>query len=370
MNDTTALATIEPTAMAVGETATAAQASQAQALVLAQYTMAERHPRRMLDVANKLADECKRPRFAEKARYSIPYKSWDPTTRKSITTYVEGFSIRFAEAAIRLLGNVLIQTPIVHDDDDKRIGRVFVIDLERNTIYASDVTVEKVVERKQLKQGQQPIRVRKNSFGDTVYVVAASEQDFRAKWQSELSKAIRTNALRLVPADILEDCEEQLAQTISDADAKDPGAALKRLARAFADVGVPVVELEKLLGHSIETVSPAEIERLRGIYTAISDGVASWSEILDVETTAPPKGEDDPNATLRKKLQSQLKPKTQRKSAPKVINAEVEPAPKADDKAPSKPGKGAPVLTAEEVAQGWEIDPDTGELVPPPGWDG
>ena len=49
-----------------------------------------------------------------------------------------------------------------------------------------------------------------NSYGDTVYLVEATEDDLLTKQAAHVSKVIRTAALRLLPSDILEEAMEQL----------------------------------------------------------------------------------------------------------------------------------------------------------------
>src|SRR5258708_6569465 len=77
------------------ETASTVLAAQAKAQIEARYVMAERHPRDLDVVRQRMLKECRRPVFAGVARY-----------RKPIGKGVEGPSIRFAEAAIRLMGNI------------------------------------------------------------------------------------------------------------------------------------------------------------------------------------------------------------------------------------------------------------------------
>ena len=55
--------------------------------------------------------------------------------------------------------------------------------------------------------------------------------------------------LRMVPADILEECEEAVAATLSKRDRSDPDAATKRIVDGFAKLGIQPSQLETLLGH-------------------------------------------------------------------------------------------------------------------------
>lgn len=257
-----------------GETASSAVAAQAKAQVEARYLMALQQPRSYLNVRRKLLDACQRPGFAKTARYAKPVGK----------EKVRGFSIRFAEEVARALGNVLIESAVVFDDDQMRIVRVMVTDLEANLSYPTDVTIRKTVERKFLKQGQEAISRRINSYNEPVYIIEATDDDVLNKQNALVSKAMRSGILRIVPADILEECEAQVQVTVDSADAKDPAGAAKVIADAFYAKGVMPDRLEKLLGHPIALSSPAEVSMMREWLTALKEGEAKWSDIEDAHT--------------------------------------------------------------------------------------
>src|SRR4029079_9723076 len=112
----------------------------------------------------RLLQSCSRPGFAETGIYRKPVGSGK---------HAEGLSIRFAEEARRQWGNIETRTQVILDDTEKRILRVSATDLETNVTESVDVIIEKTVERRQLKDGQSPIRQRINSYGDLVYLVPA-----------------------------------------------------------------------------------------------------------------------------------------------------------------------------------------------------
>lgn len=255
------------------ETSTAAMAARAKADIESRFVLALQRPRDVNDVRLKLIKECKRPGFAQVARYSKPVGG----------QRIEGPSVRFAEAALRLMGNVLPETSVIYDDNQKRITRVSVTDLETNVTYSSDVTVEKTVERQHLKDGQIPLGKRKNSYGKDVYLLPATEDDIRNKVNAEVSKALRTNGLRILPGDILEECMDQCVSTLRSDAAQDPDRERKKIADAFGSLGVLPSALADYLGHGLDQCSPAEIVDLRGVYQAIKDGETTWSEVASKE---------------------------------------------------------------------------------------
>jgi len=267
----------EPRSIATPETASSSVAAQARASIEARYAIALRFPRDLDDVRVRLIADCKRPGFAEIARY-----------RKPISKGVEGFSIRFAEAALRAMRNVAPEMTTLYDDESKRIVRVSVTDLESNLTYSSDVVIDKVVERSQLRDGQVPLKVRTNSQGKTTYLVAATEDDLLNKQGALVSKAMRTHALRILPGDIQDECEAVILATLGNKAAADPRAEQKKLADAFASVGVKPSQLKDYLGHELEACAAEELVNLRALFQGLKDGETTWAEITKpVPATAP-----------------------------------------------------------------------------------
>jgi hypothetical protein len=253
-----------------GETASMVLAAQAKALVSARFEIAIRQPRDIDAVRERLLRECARPSFAQVAIYLKP-----------IGKGVQGPSIRFAEAAIQAMGNLAIDTPAIYDDHEKRILRVSVADVETNVVHTKDVTIMKRVERSQLGEGQVPIRTRVNSKGRPVYLVEATDDEILNQENALVSKALRTTGLRLVPGWLIDECMTAVRATRSRGDAADPDAAKRKLLDAFRAVGVTAEDVKGWLGHPAETLSPAELEELRGIYTALKDGDTTWREVMD-----------------------------------------------------------------------------------------
>lgn len=259
-------------AMVPAETASSAVAAQAKAMVEARYVMALRRPRNWDQVRQDLLKECKRPSFAHNK--SAFY-------RKPIGDGVEGLGIRFVEVALRCMTNVLVETSMVYEDDAKEIHRVSVTDLESNLTYPLDVRVTRTVERSKPSDDGSYISVRKNSYGKNVYTVPATDDDLLNKRSAQISKAIRTLGLRIIPGDLQDEAEGIIKSIRMDAAASDPNAERKRIADAFAEIGVKAADLADYLGHSLDTCSPTELVNLRGIYGAIRDGEASWKSVME-----------------------------------------------------------------------------------------
>ncbi|MCL2777761.1 MAG: hypothetical protein FWD73_07125 [Polyangiaceae bacterium] len=317
------------------ETQTAALQAQAQAAVQARFVMSMQRPRSWEDVRVRILSECKRPGFAEVARY-----------RKPIGKGIEGPSIRFAEACARYAGNLGVETATTFDDEIKRIIHVTAVDYETNASFSSDITIQKVVERKDPK-GRKIVAQRTNSYGDPVYLVEATEDEMLNAVNALVSKATRTLILRLIPADIVEEAQEECVKTTRDKAAKDPAGERKRLCDAFAQLGVMPADLVRYVGHSLDAMQPAELVELRQVYGTIRDGETTWREIL-----AAREGNEQAETSAKKPtLVDKLKAKKEAKKAP-----QEPPPPPAEAQQPA---------TVEPPQPTVEHDTETGEVVPP-----
>lgn len=272
-----------------GEVAVSAMAAKAKAEVEARYVIAMRPENRRdhMQVRAAILDSCKRPKFAEGALYRKPVGGGKT---------VDGFSIRFAEEALKAMRNIVTDSMIVWEDDEKRCIRISVTDLESNTTYSDDMIIAKTVERRTLKDGQEKLGERLNSYGDKVFIVAATEDDMANKVNAGKSKVIRNSGLRLIPQDILEEAWDQVMETLKKG-GSDPKAEIKKVCDAFGALNISPAELERLLGHLIDTISPKELAELRGYYTAIKDGETTWKAVLETAAPKRPKLETDAVAT-------------------------------------------------------------------------
>ena len=292
----------------VNESMAMVLAAQRQAEIQARYLLAKENPRDLDVVREKLLKECRRPSFAEVARY-----------RKPIGKGVEGLSIRFAEAALRIMKNITINQTVVSEDDLSRKILVEVADVEELVSYSKTITIEKTVERNSVRDGDQVVRQRTGSRGQQVYIIAATEDDLLNKENALISKAIRTEGLRLVPGDLLDECERTILATLRQKDAEDPDGAKRRIFDSFATIGVPVEQLKLYLGHEGDSLTPKELQDLRAIYAAIRDGETTWKATIDPILAERNKAEKKPQATGSRRGMSAV--------ADAVKSARSEPSP-------------------------------------------
>ena len=244
-------------------------AETAKQRLQAAYIMARQFPRDTDQSRNRILNACKRTAFAEQVEFQKPVGG------RTIT----GPSIRFAEVALKEWGNIQTETAVVYEDDDVRRVKVFCSDMETNVVFSKEVVIKKTVERKNA-QGREVVGERVNTYGKQVFVVKTTDDELHNKEAALISKAIRNEGLRLIPKDIIDEALETARETRQAGDKKDPDAAKKKVLDAFADIGVQPKDIKEYLGHSVEQITPKELDDLKGMYRAIKDGEASWSDYV------------------------------------------------------------------------------------------
>jgi hypothetical protein len=269
-NNSPAEAQLPAVQMSASENAAIAMAAKQKAIVEAKYMMALARPRDYDKVRQDMLKDASRPNFANVAIYHKP-----------VGKGVEGPSIRFVECALRNMRNIDTNADTISEDDERRIIRVSVTDLESNSSYSQEITVTKTVERAKLPQGEKPIRVRTNSYGKPVYILRGTDDDILNKQNALVSKAIRTLGLRHVPGEIVDEALEVVRKTMAKKDAADPDAAKNRIVDAFAQLGVSVESLKDYVGHELSALDPNELQTLRALYSAIKDGETTWKAVMD-----------------------------------------------------------------------------------------
>jgi hypothetical protein len=105
-------------------------------------------------------------------------------------------------------------------------------------------------------------------------------------------------------------------------DAKDPDAARKELADAFATLSVLPADLKGYLGHELGQCSPAELTQLRGLFAGIRDGAITWAEVLAEKAAADgPPGDGKARArTVADKLAERAAKKAATAANPVALN--------------------------------------------------
>lgn len=268
MSNDAALAVQQISAPALVDPAAVAAAEEAKALVQAAYTMAMHRPRNYLQARQRILDACKRPAFAATVEYAKPVGG----------STVRGPSIRFAELAVQQWGNIRVDTSTTFENDEFRKIRIQVLDLETNSCFGKVITVNKTVERSR-GEGREVLRTRTNTNGKAVYIVRATEDELSTKEAAAISKVVRNEGLRLIPQDIIDEALEVAAATRRGA-TSDPQERVRKVCDAFSALRINPEDLSQYLGCQIEKASPAQIDDLQTVYTAIKSGESKWSDYV------------------------------------------------------------------------------------------
>lgn len=251
------------------ESAAAMLAAREAKSVEVRALMAERHPRNVDQFRDGVLAACKRVGFADMAMYAKPVGGKDVT----------GLSIRFAEEAIRHWKNAEVSVSIIAEDDESRTLEAVASDYENNIHYRSQARVSKFVWRLSPKQGEDVYGQKVNSRGVLTYLVRADEDALFTAERAAAAKASREVTIKLMPSDILEECEAQIEKTL-EAIGGDPAKFLVRLLDKFAKVGVLRAQIEKLTGKDMGLLNIAELQRLDKIRNAISTGETDWDTVM------------------------------------------------------------------------------------------
>lgn len=307
----------DPAAVAAAETA--------KARIQSAYIMAMQRPRNEDQARVRILEACKRPAFASRVEFSKPVAG----------RQIKGPSIRFAELALREWSNVISDVQVVHEDEKIRRVKITAIDLETNASFSKEVQVSKTVERRKADD-REIVSDRVNTNGEKVYIVRATDEEIDNKVSAAISKALRNEGLRLIPSDIVDEALDTARATLRNQDARDPAASKKQILDAFAVLGIRPRDLEAYLGHKTDSLAPAELQDLRGIYRAIKDGEATWADYMSTKNGDQEKALSKVEL-LKEKVKAGRKPRPQEPAEPPP--APADPPGKADRDLEMAPGE-------------------------------
>jgi hypothetical protein len=227
-----------------------------------QLIMAKRFPRDLVSANAELMDSCKILGMAEVAFYSIPQGGQKVT----------GPSIRLAEEIARVYGNFEYGhrelSRVEAGPGPKDFGRseieVYAWDKQTNNRTIRQITVLHVLDT---KDGPRKLR---------------DQKDIDNKIANVASKQTRGRILQMMPKWMVEGAIAECRKTLAGENTESVAAKIRKLASAFATLGVTQDHLSKYLGHPLDETLPEEIADLRGVYAAITDGTAA-SEFFGAE---------------------------------------------------------------------------------------
>jgi hypothetical protein len=257
-----------------------AAAAAAKAEIEARIIAARKWPRDVDQFREGILKDCRRPGFAEIALYRRPVGRKKDATGNWVDAFAINFSVRFIESALQHWCNVHVTARIGYEDAQRALLTVQVIDVQRNVGYSTDAMLDKVIERREVKKGRSVRGVRENSYGDTVYLVDATGDEFRNLMGAERSKLLRDNGQRLLPRDILDEARALIDKTVADETAKDPDAAKKKILDKFAGLGISATMLKDYLGRPVETLTAKDLGELAPLYAGLQQGEFNWADVM------------------------------------------------------------------------------------------
>ena len=302
------------------ETGAAIFGARERAAIEARTIVALRNPRNIELVRKQLLEACARFRFADAAMYEKPVGEGKAAS---------GLSIRFAEEFMRTYGNFDVAVNVVSENDESRTLEAVAVDLEKNVSYRAPAVVSKYVWRLSPRKGDEVILSKENSRGKITYKIRADDDALFTASQAASAKASREATLKHCPADLREECEERITETLAAIGGKDPEKFRDEILKAFFKVGIEKPQLDEYLGKSVSLLNVAEMLQLRRLCQALKQGETDWAEVMrskdgSTEPTTPKAEPGKGTAGLKKDLSA--KKEKGAKTAP-VAQAPAGPAP-------------------------------------------
>jgi len=133
----------------------------------------------------------------------------------------------------------------------------------------------------------------------------------------------RACILAVIPSDVQEQAEKQIAETLKTKVAITPDL-IKTLLEKFNDFAVTQEMIEKRIQRRIDAILPAQVLTLRRIYNSLKDGmseVGAWFELGPVVSEVPAAGDARP-ADVPPSQTEQVKEQMRRAAAKKPVAAE------------------------------------------------
>lgn len=279
----------------------ATESSRAVAEVQAALFIARTNPRDQKRAMDRILNACCRPSLAESAIYAYARGG------SSIT----GPSIRLAEAVAQQWGNMQFGIRELSNQGGKSEVQAFAWDVETNTRREITFTVPHI---RHTKKGSYKLEDPRD-----IYELVANQG----------ARRLRACILAVVPGDVVEAAVNQCQITLqSHTDVTAEG--IKKLIEAFEPMGVTKTQIEKFCQCRAEAIKPAQIVRLRSIYTSLRDGMSSPSDWFEPDETQAP-------AAIEAKAEPSLKDKIKARKAKTVAETvEAKPAEEAQEEIPSE----------------------------------
>lgn len=296
--------------------ATAIEQQRAIAEVQAAMVIARANPRDPVRAMDRILNACTRLSLAEQAIYQYARGGSD----------ISGPSIRLAEAVAQIWGNIQFGIRELEQRPGMSIVQAYAWDVETNTRREMTFAVPHIRRTKQGSYGLEDPR--------DIYEMVANQG----------ARRLRACILGVIPGDVIEAAVAQCEATLR-AKADTSPEAIQRLLGAFAEFGVTREQIERLIQRRLDDIQPAQVVRLRKIYTSLRDGMskpADWFEEIAPARPSEPQDAHSPREALKARLRAR---KEQGQSQPKAQSQPDEAG------APGSIGQQAELIKPEQEEQ-------------------
>lgn len=249
--------------------------ARAVAEVQAALAIARMNPRDERRSMDRILNACTRQTLAESALYAYARGG----------TSIQGPSIRLAEAIAQQWGNIQFGIRELSSNGHESQVQAFAWDVETNTRREVTFTVPHVrYSRKGTTRLEDP---------RDVYELVANQG----------ARRLRACILAIIPGDVIEAAVLQCQATLQSQIEVTP-EGIQKLISAFETFGVSKAQIEKFCQCRADAIKPAQIVRLRTIYSSLRDGMSSPGEWFDPEEKKKPAPPE--KLTLKDKLKQRV----------------------------------------------------------------
>jgi len=229
-------------------------ASRAIAETQAALVIASQFPRNTIKATDRIMTACQRPGLAMSATYIYPKGKKDVT----------GPSIRLAECIAQNWGNIQFGVREIENTKTGSVVCTYAHDLETNTKCEKTFTVP---------------HWRSTKSGGYALTDPRDKYELVANMGA---RRLRACILAIIPGDIIESAVKECEKTIrANADCSPEG--IQYMLKGFEKLGVTKKMIEGYIGRRIETISPAQVINLKGIYSSLDDGMSGPEDWFEVE---------------------------------------------------------------------------------------
>lgn len=284
----------------------AATTTREMSEVQAAMAIAKRFPRDNIAAMDRILAACRRPTLADAAIYAYPRGD----------QLVTGPSIRLAEALAQNWGNIQNGIRELSQTDGESVVEAYAWDIETNTRASKVFQVPHI---RHTRKGQYRLTDPRD-----IYELVANQG----------ARRLRACILSVIPGDVVEAAVRECEVTTKNAMGA-PEETLQKLVKAFSEFGITKTQIEKRLGHRLDSTVAAEVLNLKRIYTSLRDGMASSSDYFPPEKTADDVRSAARDAVVRKAAatRSQPDPEPEPEETEELAESEVDEDENADRQA-------------------------------------